>query len=83
MKPCTSSFCCTTAELLITCFDSVYAPPSPRLFSPVCFLQPVYLFNRPCVNQIGNRFWVAVCVDHGIGGSGEYCGDNEAYLDLY
>jgi len=21
-----------------------------------------------------------VCDDHGIGGSGEYCGDNDAYL---
>jgi hypothetical protein len=22
-----------------------------------------------------------VCDDHGIGGSGEYCGDNDAHLD--
>jgi tubulin beta len=34
-----------------------------------------------CGNQMGTKFWVVVCNEHGIGGSGEYCGDNDAHLD--
>jgi tubulin beta len=30
---------------------------------------------------MGIKFWEVVCDDHGIGGSGEYCGDNDAHLD--
>ena len=30
---------------------------------------------------MGTKFWEVVCDEHGIGGSGEYCGDNEAHLD--
>jgi tubulin beta len=26
------------------------------------------------------NFWEALCDEHGIGGSGEYCGDNDAHL---
>ena len=35
----------------------------------------------PCGNQMGTRFWEVVCDEHGIGGSGEFCGDNDAHLD--
>jgi hypothetical protein len=34
----------------------------------------------PCVNQIGAKFWEVVRDKHGIGGSDEYCGDNDANL---
>jgi tubulin beta len=34
-----------------------------------------------CGNQMGTKFWEVVCDEHGIGGSGEYCGDNDAHLD--
>jgi tubulin beta len=34
----------------------------------------------PCGNQMGTRFWEVVCDEHGIGGSGEYCGDNDLHL---
>jgi tubulin beta len=27
------------------------------------------------------KFLEVMCDDHGIGGSGEYCGDNDAHLD--
>jgi tubulin beta len=30
---------------------------------------------------MGTKFWEVVCDEHGIGGSGEYCGDNDAHLD--
>jgi tubulin beta len=30
---------------------------------------------------MGIKFWKVVCDEHGIGGSGEYCGDNEAHFD--
>ena len=30
---------------------------------------------------MGTKFWEAVCGGHGIGGSGEYCGDNDTQLD--
>jgi tubulin beta len=29
---------------------------------------------------MGTEFWEVVCDEHGIGGSGEYCGDNDAHL---
>ena len=29
---------------------------------------------------MGTNFYEVVCDEHGIGGSGEYCGDNVAYL---
>jgi tubulin beta len=35
-------------------------------------------------NQVGTKSWEVVCDEHGIGGSGgsgEYCGDNDARLD--
>jgi tubulin beta len=31
-----------------------------------------------CSNQICTKFWEVVCDEHGIGGYGEYCGDNDA-----
>ena len=31
---------------------------------------------------MGNNFWEVVCDEHSIGGSGEFCGDNDAHLDL-
>ena len=30
---------------------------------------------------MGIFFWDLVCDENGIGGSGEYCGDNDAHLD--
>jgi tubulin beta len=30
---------------------------------------------------MGIKFWEVLCDAHGIGGSGEYCGDNDAHLD--
>jgi hypothetical protein len=38
------------------------------------------LFPRPCGNQIGIKYWEAGCDENGIGGSGEYCGENDAHL---
>jgi tubulin beta len=33
-----------------------------------------------CGNQMGTKFWEVLCDEHGIGGDGEYCGDNDAQL---
>jgi hypothetical protein len=30
---------------------------------------------------MGTEFWEVVCDEHGSGGSGEYCGDNDAHHD--
>jgi tubulin beta len=30
---------------------------------------------------MGTKFWKVVYDEHGIGGSGVYCGDNDAHLD--
>jgi hypothetical protein len=30
---------------------------------------------------MGTKFWEVVCDELGIGGSGEYCGGNDAHLD--
>jgi tubulin beta len=29
---------------------------------------------------MGTKFWEVVCDEHGIGGSGEYCGGNDSHL---
>jgi hypothetical protein len=29
---------------------------------------------------MGTKFWEALWDEHGIGGSGEYCGDNDAHF---
>ena len=34
-----------------------------------------------CGNQMGIKLWKMVCDEPGIGGGGEYCGDNDAQLD--
>jgi tubulin beta len=33
-----------------------------------------------CGYQMGTNFWEVVCDEHGIGGSGEYCDENDAHL---
>jgi tubulin beta len=33
-----------------------------------------------CGNQMGTKFLEVICDDHGIGGDGLYCGDNDAQL---
>ena len=30
--------------------------------------------------QMGKKIWEVVCDEHGIGGSGEYCGDSDSHL---
>ena len=30
---------------------------------------------------MATKSWEVVCDEHGIGGSGEYCGDNDAHVD--
>ena len=34
-----------------------------------------------CGNQVGTKFSEVFCDEHGIGGNGEYCSDNDAQLD--
>jgi tubulin beta len=34
-----------------------------------------------CGNQMGTKFEEVLCDENGIGGDGEYCGDNNAQLD--
>jgi tubulin beta len=34
-----------------------------------------------CGNQISTDFYEVLCNENGIGGDGEYCGDNDAQLD--
>ena len=45
-----------------------------------CLLPPGYFFNRPCGNLMGTKFLEVVSDEHGIGGSGEFCGDSNAHL---
>jgi tubulin beta len=33
-----------------------------------------------CGNQVGKKCWEVVCDEHSIGGSREYCGDNDEHL---
>jgi tubulin beta len=30
---------------------------------------------------MGTEFWEVICDEHGIGGDGEYCADNDPQLD--
>jgi tubulin beta len=36
---------------------------------------------RQCSSQISTKFWEVLCAENGIGGDGEYFGDNDAQLD--
>ena len=31
-------------------------------------------------SQMGTKFWKVVCEERGIGGGGEYCGNNDTQL---
>jgi tubulin beta len=35
-----------------------------------------------CGSQMGTKFYEVLCYEHGIGGSGDYLGDNDALLDI-
>jgi hypothetical protein len=50
-------------------------------FSPPSFLPPGYFFIRLRGNQMGTKYFEVVCDEHGIGGSGDYFGNNDAHLD--
>ena len=38
----------------------------------------VHMQAGQCGNRMGTKFWEVVCNEHGIGGDGEYFGDNDA-----
>ena len=40
----------------------------------------VHMQAGQCGNQMGTKFWEVVCDEHGLGGDGEYCGDNDAQV---
>jgi hypothetical protein len=68
------------AKLLSALRREIHIQTNSRLFSPACVLPPGYFFIRPCGNQMGTKFWEVVCDEHGICGSGEYCGKNDTRL---
>jgi hypothetical protein len=70
---------CRAAELFVTCCGSGSAYP-PSFVSRVLPAFSLF-FNRLCGNQMGTEFWEVMCDEHGIGGSGEYCGDSDTLLD--
>ena len=41
----------------------------------------VHIQVGQCGNQIGNRFWEAICVEHGIDPNGQYIGTNPNQLE--
>jgi tubulin beta len=57
--------------LFFSCCGSVATLPvvSPR--------KMVHMQAGQCDSQMGIKFWKVVCDEHGIGGGGEYCGDND------
>jgi hypothetical protein len=78
IKPYTSSFLLHSRRVVYHLLRLRLRPPPLPAFSPACFLPPGYFFNRPCDNQMGTTFWEVACDEHGIGGSGGYCGENDA-----
>ena len=79
IRPYTSSFLLYSCRVVYHLLRRrLPPPPSLLLFSFVCFLPPGYFFDRPCDNQMGSKYLKVVCDEHGIGGSGEYCGDNDS-----
>ena len=42
----------------------------------------MHLQKGQCGCQMGTKLKVVLCDEHGIGGSGEYFGDNDAHLDI-
>jgi hypothetical protein len=47
---------------------------------PACLLPPGYFSNRLYDNQMGTKFWKMVCDEYGVGGNGEFFGDNDSHL---
>jgi hypothetical protein len=43
-------------------------------------LKTAHVQVSQCGNQMVTQFGEVVCGEHGIGGSGEYCGNNDAHL---
>ena len=44
-------------------------------------LKTAHVQVSQCGNQMVTQFGEVVCGEHGIGGSGEYFGENDAHLD--
>jgi tubulin beta len=58
---------------------SFFLPNAPRL-QAASSREVLHTQAGQCGNQMGTKFWELVCAVHGIGGDGEYCGDNDAQL---
>jgi hypothetical protein len=71
--------------MLITYFDSALSLPALFLPRASC-LQAVssreitLIQVSQCSSHMGTKFCEVVCDEHGIGGSGEHCGDIDAHL---
>ena len=68
--------------MIITCCGSVSANPAtpPSFLQRASFLQANSSTGR-AVTRWATKLWEVVCDEHGIGGIGEYCGDNDSHLD--
>ena len=60
-------------------FSALFLPRALRL-QAASSREILHVQAGQCGNQMGKKFWEVVCGEHGIGGDGEYCGDNDAQL---
>ena len=58
---------------------ALFLPRAPR-FQAAFSREILHMQAGQYVNQMGTDFYEVLCNEHGIGGEGEYCGDNDAQL---
>jgi hypothetical protein len=58
-------------------FPRHFLPHAPRL-QAASSLENGHMQVSQCCNKMGTKFHEVVTDEHGIGGGGEYCGDNDA-----
>jgi hypothetical protein len=59
---------------------ALFLPRAPRL-QAASSREIVHMQAGQCDSQMGIQFWEVAYGEHGIGGDGEYSGDNNAQLD--
>ena len=72
---------CHTEFLTFSLLRALFLPRAPHLQAAFS-REIVHLQTGQCGCQMGTKLQVVLCDEHGIGGSGEYFGDNDAHLDI-
>jgi hypothetical protein len=67
--------------LTFSLLRALFLPRAPHLRAAFS-REIVHLQTGKCGCQMGAKFYEVLCDEHGIGGSGEYFGDNDPHLGM-